>query len=138
MTQRSRTWLAVALLLFLVLNLGGTVYAAAQGEPPHAGLHAGLTLLAAYLLWRLAPMRSARGDRHRAEEPVPAVSTELTDRLGHLEQSVDTVAIEVERIGEGQRYMAHILTENGRPQMPGERAAEPVDVPDAVSPARHS
>jgi hypothetical protein len=41
--------------------------------------------------------------------------------LTHLEQSVDAVAIEVERIGEGQRFMTRFFTENGTPRAPGSR-----------------
>lgn len=52
---------------------------------------------------------------------IPALPRELTDRLTHLEQSVDAVAIEVERIGEGQRFMTRFFTENGTPRAPGSR-----------------
>jgi hypothetical protein len=47
--------------------------------------------------------------------------------LTHLEQSVDAVAIEVERIGEGQRFMTRLFTENGAPRARGEGAAETID-----------
>ena len=43
----------------------------------------------------------------------PAASSALGDRLTHLEQSVEAVAVEVERIGEGQRYMTRLFTERG-------------------------
>lgn len=36
---------------------------------------------------------------------------ELTDRLGSLERSMDSVAVEVERIGEGQRFVTQLLAE---------------------------
>jgi hypothetical protein len=42
----------------------------------------------------------------RAESPV---EHDLADRFTRLEQAMDAVAIEVERIGEGQRYMAQRL-----------------------------
>jgi hypothetical protein len=35
----------------------------------------------------------------------------LEDRLGRVEQAIDTVAIEVERIGEAHRFTAKLLTE---------------------------
>jgi hypothetical protein len=117
MTRCSKVWLAVA-VLFILVNLGGGVFAAAQGELIHAGIHAGLLLLGASLVWRLAP-------RGYARLPLPR---ELTDRLTHLEQSVDAVAIEVERIGEGQRFLTRLFTENGIPRVPGEGAAEPVEI----------
>ncbi len=115
MTRRSKVWLVVA-VLFTFLNFAGGVFAAARGELLHTGIHAGLLLLGAYLVWRLAPRRYARRPR------------ELTDRLTHLEQSVDAVAIEVERIGEGQRFLTRFFTENGIPRAPGEGAAEPSEI----------
>src|SRR3977135_1934932 len=92
------------------------------GKRPPAGGHAWLALLGAYLVWRLAPGRSAR--IWRRGESLP---NELTDRLTNLEQSVDAVAIEVERIGEGQRFMTRVFTEDATPRTPGERAAEPIE-----------
>lgn len=37
---------------------------------------------------------------------------EMWDRFAHLEQSVDAVAVEVERIGEGQRFITRVFSEN--------------------------
>lgn len=36
---------------------------------------------------------------------------ELMDRLGRLEQTGEATAIEIERIGEGQRFVTRLLTE---------------------------
>jgi hypothetical protein len=105
-TRRSKVWLVVA-VLFVVVNLGGGVFAAAQGELLHAGTHAGLLLLGVYAVGRLARRR-----------PAP-VHRELTDRLTHLEQSIDAIAIEVERIGEGQRFITRLFTEKNIPRAPG-------------------
>ena len=67
----------------------------------------------------------------RAVAPAPAASNERMDRL---EQAVDAIAIEVERISEGQRYMTRLLTEGSAPALPvGQRAAEPVRMPDRDS-----
>jgi hypothetical protein len=42
--------------------------------------------------------------------------TSLTDaRLARIEQSVDAIALEVERISEGQRFTTRLLSENSRP-----------------------
>lgn len=35
----------------------------------------------------------------------------LEERLGRVEQAIDTVAIEIERIGEAHRFTAKLLTE---------------------------
>ena len=47
----------------------------------------------------------------------------LTDaRLARIEQSVDAIAIEVERISEGQRFTTKLLRDNSRPfQKPAAR-----------------
>lgn len=114
MTRRSKVWLVVA-VLFTFVNFGGVVFAAAGGELLHTGIHAGLLLLGAYLVWRLAPRHYARRIWRRGESVIPTLPDELTDHLTNLEQSVDAVAIEVERIGEGQRFMTRMFTENGTP-----------------------
>ena len=58
---------------------------------------------------------------------IPGLPGEFTDRLTHLELSVDAVAIEVERVGEGQRFMTRLFTENGVPRATGEGAAEQIE-----------
>jgi hypothetical protein len=60
---------------------------------------------------------------------VSAVPREMFDQLGRLEQSVDAIAVEVERLGEGQRFMARVMTEEGGSRALGAGAAEPVAVP---------
>ena len=127
MTRRSKVWLVVAGLFFFV-NAGGGVIAAVQGELLHAGVHAGLLLLGAYLVWRLTPRLYARRIWRWSGSVAANQPGELTDALTHLEQSVDAVAIEVERIGEGQRFMTRLFTEKGTPRAPGEGAAEPTEL----------
>ena len=126
MNRRSRIWLVVA-ALFSVGNLAGAIAAAANGEMLHSGVHVALLLLGAYFVWRLAPGSAARGIWYPEGAMVPDPSRELTNRLTNLEQSVEAVAIEVERIGEGQRFMTRLFTENSTPQAPREADAEPTD-----------
>ena len=38
-------------------------------------------------------------------------------RLARVEHAVESIAIEVERIGEGQRYVTALLTESGHPAL---------------------
>jgi hypothetical protein len=45
-----------------------------------------------------------------AQLPAPP-SAEMTSRLERIEQGVEAIAIEVERIAEAQRYAAKLLTE---------------------------
>jgi hypothetical protein len=79
-----------------------------------------LAIAMARNIWR-------RGSRLAA---VPA-SPESAQRMERLEQAVDAIAIEVERISEGQRYVTRLLTEGSAPALSvGQRAAEPVRLPD--------
>jgi hypothetical protein len=45
----------------------------------------------------------------RPELPPPATSPDVIARLERIEQAVDTVAIEVERIAESQRFTAKLM-----------------------------
>jgi hypothetical protein len=54
--------------------------------------------------------------RRRTKQPLPPVEVihrldEIAERLARLENSVDSTAIEVERISEAQRFTARVLTE---------------------------
>lgn len=129
MIWRSKVWTAVA-AIFTVANIAGAVMAAIQGEAMHAGVHALLSLVGAYLVWRLAPWSSEGGAESEIERPgTMSTSTppELTNRLTHLEQAVDAVAIEVERIGEGQRYITRSLVDNAPLPARDTSSAEPVE-----------
>jgi hypothetical protein len=44
---------------------------------------------------------------------LPPPTAQHEDRLEHLQQSVDAIAIEVERIAEGQRFTTKLLSERG-------------------------
>jgi hypothetical protein len=73
-----------------------------------------LTIAYARRLWR------------RGAVAVSAIPHELMDRLTRLDQAVDSIAVEVERIGEGQRFVTRVLAE--RPMEPiaiAQRASEP-------------
>ena len=102
MTRRSKLW-RVAAAVFVLINVAGAGYAVAVGEPAHAAVHVAL-LLGAYLGWRLGPWA-------RRQDPAPP---QLADaRLEYLQQSVDAVALEVERIGEAQRFSDKLRAERG-------------------------
>lgn len=88
-------------------------------------------LLALLIIFVLAPLAIgfARLVWKRAMRPPKAVeSTESRQRFERLEQAVDTIAIEIERVSEGQRYLTRLLTESpvAMPLAAGQRAAEPV------------
>jgi hypothetical protein len=96
MTRRSILW-RVAAVIFTVVNVGGAAYAYAMGEAQHATVHVLLLALgaSAYVIWRLVSMA-------RRPDATPAQLPER--RLDYLQQSVDAIALEVERIGEAQRF----------------------------------
>jgi hypothetical protein len=94
MIRRSRLWQAVV-ALFIIINVAGAGFAIAMGEPMHAVSHAAL-LLVGYVGWLVGPWR-------RRQEPAPAEQLS-DDRIEYLQQSVDAVALEVERLGESQRF----------------------------------
>jgi hypothetical protein len=117
MTRSSKRWL-VAAALFTVFNVGGAVVALAGGELAHAAGHV-IALLggyAAYLVWRAA--RGSREPRSR-EQDLPRAHPAM-DQIDNIQQSVDAIALEVERIGEAQRFNARILAE--RAAAPGDEA----------------
>ena len=109
MSGRSTIWRWVV-VAFVLINVGGFVYAARMGEVPHAGLHAGLALVGALLWWWLS-IRDAGPRADVRDAPNLAAAAGLDDRLTHIERSVDAVAIEVERVGEGQRFVSKLFTE---------------------------
>lgn len=61
------------------------------------------------------------------KKSVTAVVTfprELADRLGRMEQAIEATSLEVERIGEGQRFLTRLFTETESARaLPGQSAA---------------
>lgn len=57
----------------------------------------------------------------------PAALTQTAERLERLEQSVDTIAIEIERISEGQRFVTKLLSDGQKiPALASAQRAEPL------------
>src|SRR4029078_1918760 len=50
--------------------------------------------------------------RERPAKATPALSNESAERLARVENAVEAIAIEVERISEGQRFVTRLLAEN--------------------------
>jgi hypothetical protein len=100
-TRRSWIWLTLA-TVFTGINAAGVVWAAAEGEPIHALVH--VVGLALGGFWMSAVI--TRGRRHSRHAP------QLDDnRLQQLEHSVDEIALQVERIGEAQRFSQKLVEE---------------------------
>jgi hypothetical protein len=92
----------VVAAVFTIVNLVGLGMAMAAREQMHSGIHVALSLLGAYAMWRLSGRRAS----------VDATYDSIGNtRLEELQQSVDAIALEVERIGEAQRFNAKLQAE---------------------------
>ena len=49
--------------------------------------------------------------RRRGDSPSPASLDALAQRLDRMEQSIDAIALEMERVGEAHRFTAKLLAE---------------------------
>jgi hypothetical protein len=59
----------------------------------------------------LAPLARAFAKRIEGRGTAQHIPSEVTDRLERMEQAIDSIAIEVERISEGQRFTTRLLSE---------------------------
>jgi hypothetical protein len=101
MTRPGKIWLSVA-TVFMIVNVAGAGYAAAMSEGPHAGIHVVLGALGLWWMWRVVSRQLPAHD---------AASLPETERVEQLQQSVDAIAVEIERIGEAQRFTAKLEQE---------------------------
>ncbi len=69
------------------------------------------------IAWARAILRRAR---HATERPSP----ELSQRLDRMEAGIEAIAIEVERISEGQRFVSKLLGETAAAELRGEAGRE--------------
>lgn len=65
------------------------------------------------------PIARAFGRKLDRQSLQPKVPTEVIQRLERMEQALDSVAIEVERISEGQRFTTRLLSERSGHLAPG-------------------
>jgi hypothetical protein len=79
------------------------------GPPDAAWVLGGMFIVVVFLPLSIA---FARRIWKRGGQIVAALPKEIADRLARVEQTVEATAIEVERIGEGQRFMTKVLTEH--------------------------
>jgi hypothetical protein len=64
------------------------------------------------------PLVIALGKKWQNQATQPRVPSEIAERLARMEQAIDAVAIEVERISEGQRFTTKLLSERQRDPLP--------------------
>ena len=102
-------------------NIGGFT----QGQATGLGIVFTLSVLmpmafaAARLMWK-------RGNRPAA----PPGWTQAAPKLENLEQAVDTIAVEMERVSEGQRYLTRLLSERQAIGAGPWAPAEPFPLPE--------
>jgi hypothetical protein len=108
----------------------GTETQPPPGFPPggHRGFDPDLVIgvFFAFIFAVLMPMSIAMARRiwrSRPKDAVPRADDVIVPRLDRLEQAVDAIAIEIERISEGQRFVTRVLAE--RPaSVPAQAAAQ--------------
>ena len=82
------------------------------GPPEEVYVLSGMFIVVAILPLSLA---YARRIWRRSAGSMLSLPQEVMDRLTRLDHAVDSIAVEVERIGEGQRFMTRVLSEKGEP-----------------------
>lgn len=92
-----------------------------SGPPEEAYVLGGLFMMVVFLPLSIA---LARRIWRRSSAAMTALPKELMDRLTRLDQAVDSIAVEVERIGEGQRFVTRLMGERPVPEpLPRERSS---------------
>jgi hypothetical protein len=95
-----------------------------QGPPEEAYVLGGIFMFIVLLPLSIA---LARRIWRRSAAVVTSFPREFADRLSRMEQAVEATAVEVERIGEGQRFLTRLFTEGEGARMIGTGAAQPLD-----------
>ena len=67
----------------------------------------------------LVPIAKAYARRMERGSSQPSVPPDVTARLERIEQAVDAIAIEMERVSEGQRFTTKLLAERNTAGTPG-------------------
>ena len=96
-----------------------------RGPPDEVYVLSGIFMFVVLLPLSIA---YARRIWRRSATAITKLPQEIYDRFARLDQSVDAIAIEVERIGEGQRFLTRVLSDQQRAL--GAGAAERVEVPE--------
>ena len=91
----------------------------AQGnreEPDGPYVVGALAILSTAMVLIVGLVLRHRGKRNLAQKPVK--DAEMTERLSRMESAIETVAVEVERISEGQRFTTRLLSERATVEVP--------------------
>jgi hypothetical protein len=107
----------VPILVLSLSLLFATPAAAAQLDPAIIGVFIPIVALVvggAVLIF--APL--ARAHARRLDRRGPEIPSQVSARLERIERSIEAIALEVERISEGQRFVTKLLAE--RPAAPAQ------------------
>ena len=102
--------------------------------PPEEAYVVGTIFMFVFLL----PLSIAYARRiwRKSATVVTSFPKEIAERLSRMEQAVEATAVEVERIGEGQRFLTRLFTEGEGARAIGAGAAQPLERKQAKSPER--
>lgn len=110
----------------LLTSSPGSLVGSTSDPPWLAAVERNIGPLASlFMVFVLAPVAigfARRLWRHPVTPPLPATSPDTTQRLERIEQTVDSIAVEVERVSENQRFLTRVLTEG--PDAAARRSAD--------------
>jgi hypothetical protein len=111
-------------------------------EPPRVnrdGPPEEVYILGGMFMWIvLLPISIAFARRiwRRSAAAVTSMPREMMDRMLRMEQSLEATAVEVERIGEGQRFLTRLFTEGEGARSIGAGSAQPIERKSKSAPER--
>jgi hypothetical protein len=104
-----------------------------NGPPEDAYVLGGLFMIIVFFPLSVA---FARRIWRRSSTAVAAFPREMMDRMLRMEQAMEATAVEVERIGEGQRFLTKLFTEGEGARPLGVGAAQPIERKSVKAPER--
>jgi hypothetical protein len=104
-----------------------------EGPPQEAYALGGIFMLVVLLPISVA---FARRIWRRSAAAVAAFPREIGERLLRMEQALEATAVEVERIGEGQRFLTRLFTEGEGARSLGAGAVQPLERKSVKAPER--
>jgi len=94
-----------------------------------------IAIVGSFTMLGLFAMAVMRAIWRRPQRPVVTHTPQIDARLDRLEQGIEAIAVEVERISEGQRFMTRLMAEH--PALAaGEAPAEPIAIRQREAVAR--
>lgn len=94
-------------------GIPGAVVEETRYQPPSGPPEEVYVLTGMFMFVAILPISIAYARRiwRRSAAAVAALPDEVLERLTRLDHAVDSIAVEVERIGEGQRFVTRVLAE---------------------------